>query len=142
MFNDCLIKSDIYSGFVMTVGIEPNKNFSYDSEENLLNFKGNVAAVIHQYDRIPKMVEMVKKKYNDVPDNISVADLIGNKNNNIDYVYINYLIYLILIIFPLFLAILLSRNIYLKYKERKKYTKVIRNKRKKKGFKKVKILSS
>ena len=79
MFNDCIITSDIYSGPILTVGLS-NKNFSYDSEDNLLNFKGDIAAVIHQYDRKPKLVKIVKKKFINIPENIS-------NNLYIDYIF-------------------------------------------------------
>ena len=45
----------------MTVGLS-NKNYSYDSEDNILNLKGDIAAVIHQYDRKPKIVRNSKKE--------------------------------------------------------------------------------
>ena len=91
MFNDCIITSDIYSGPVMTVGLS-NKNFSYDSKDNLLNFKGDIAAIIHQYDRKPKMVEIVKKKFINIPEKKILIDLKANKNKEDDYIYTNYII--------------------------------------------------
>jgi len=133
MFNDCIITSDIYSGPVMTVGLS-NKNFSYDPEDNLLNSKGDIAAVIHQYDRKPNMVEIVNKKFINISENSILIDLIANKNNEEDYIFLKYIICIIIIIF---IIIFFSRRIYLKQKELKK---IIKSKEKRKGYKKVNIL--
>ena len=123
MFNDCVVTSDIYSGPIMTVGLS-NKNFSHDFEDNLLNFHGDIAAVIHQYDRKPKIVEIVTKKFNNIPDKITLMD------------YIN-IIYIICIVIIAFIIIFFSRIIYLKKKELKE---IIKKKEREKGYKKVKIL--
>ena len=61
MLNNYIITIDIYSGPIMAVDLS-NKIFSYDSEDNLLNFNGDIATAIHQFDRKPKIVEIVKKK--------------------------------------------------------------------------------
>lgn len=125
MFNDCIITSDIYSGPVMTVGIS-NKNFSYDSEDNLLNLKGDIAAVIHQYDRKHKIVKIVKKKFINIPGN-----KITNKKNKEDYIYIIYIIIIA------FIIIFYIQKIFLKLKELKK---IVKKKEKCKGYKKINIL--
>lgn len=142
MFNDCKITSDIYSGPVMTVGLS-KFNFSYDSEDNLLNLKGDIAAVIHQYDRKPKMVEIVKKKFIDIPYYIILNDLMVRKNNEDDYIYIKYIIYKICIIIIIFIIIFFSRSIYLKHKFKnikKRLQKIIKMDEKRKEYKKAKIL--
>ncbi len=63
MFNDCLIKSDNKNGFVMTIGLTNIKNIRIDYKNNILNGKGKIAAIIHQYDRKPLIVRKVKIKY-------------------------------------------------------------------------------
>ena len=63
MFNDCLIKSENYNGPVMTIGLTKNENIKFDSENNILNGKGKIAAVIHQYDRKPDIVRKVINKF-------------------------------------------------------------------------------
>ena len=63
MFNDCLIKSDNKNGFVMTIALTNISNIILDHENNILNGKGKIAAVIHQYDRKPDLVRKVKNKY-------------------------------------------------------------------------------
>lgn len=63
MFNDCLIKSDNKNGFVMTIGLTNIKNITMDYENNILNGKGKIAAIIHQYDRKPLIVRKIKIKY-------------------------------------------------------------------------------
>lgn len=46
--NDCLIKSDNF-GPVMTIGANKKSDIHLDSNDNILNFKGEIASVIHQY---------------------------------------------------------------------------------------------
>ena len=63
MFNDCLIKSENSNGPVMTIGLTKKRNIRLDSENNILNGKGEIAAVIHQYDRKRDIVRKVINKY-------------------------------------------------------------------------------
>ena len=63
MFNECIVKSDNQNGQVMTIGTSKRENINLDSENNILNGKGEIAAVIHQYDRKIDIVEKLKKKY-------------------------------------------------------------------------------
>jgi len=133
MFNDCIITSDIYSGPIMTVGLS-NKNFSFDSKDKLLNLKGDIAAVIHQYDRKPKMVKIVKKKFINIPENLTLIDLKANQNNEYNYIYLKYIIIIIILAF---IINIFSQRIYLK---QKKLKKIIKNKESGKGYKKVNIL--
>jgi len=61
LFNDCLVTSENKNGTIMTIGLADN--LKLDSEDNLLNFKGEIASVIHQYDRHPPIVKKVMNKY-------------------------------------------------------------------------------
>ena len=61
-FYNCLVKSDNY-GPVMTIGLTNHENIRIDSQDNILNFKEQIAAVIHQYDRKPDIVNKVLHKY-------------------------------------------------------------------------------
>ena len=103
MFNDCLITSENKDGPIMTVGQLPKNKIYFDLDDNVVNGEGKVAAVIHQYDRIPQIVAKVMNKY---------CSEINNYIPNYYYI-INY--FLILIIF-----ILMKVNIYLLYKTNKK----------------------
>ena len=60
--NDCLIKSD-NSGLVMTIGITNREKLFFDLQDNILNFKREIAAVIHQYDRKSDIATKVFNKY-------------------------------------------------------------------------------
>ena len=62
IFNDCLLKSDNY-GPVMTIGLTNPSNLILDNDDNILNYDGEIAAVIHQYDRKEDLVIKVYKKY-------------------------------------------------------------------------------
>ena len=57
-----LIKSDNY-GPVMTLALSNSKKIVLDSENNILNYKGQKAAVIHQYNRKPILVKKIINKY-------------------------------------------------------------------------------
>ena len=64
LFNDCLVKSDNDEGRIMTIGISNKENFKFDSENNLKNYKkGEIAAVVHQYDRHKEFTKIVKDKF-------------------------------------------------------------------------------
>jgi hypothetical protein len=61
-FNSCFIKSDNY-GPVMTIGRTKRANIELDTNNNILNFGGEIAAVVHQYDRKPDIVTIIKNKF-------------------------------------------------------------------------------
>lgn len=80
MFNDCIIKSD-NSGPVMTVCLTKRTHIKLDKEKNILNRRGKIAAVIHQYDRKPDLMKKVQKKY--CEENFFIInDNIKNFNEN------------------------------------------------------------
>ena len=62
MFKDCLIKSDNF-GPVMTIGITNRSNIILDSQDNILNFEGEIAYIIHQYNRKKDIIIKIYKKY-------------------------------------------------------------------------------
>ena len=87
IFNDCLVKSDNY-GPVMTIGLTNVSNLIFDSNNNLLNFKGEIAAIVHQYDRKPDIVKKINYKYiysNNLKKNIlkhtNFIDISHNNSN-------------------------------------------------------------
>ena len=63
LFNDCLIKSETKDGPVMTIGFTNNSDIIFDSKNNILNRKGEIGAIIHQYDRKPDIVKKIINKY-------------------------------------------------------------------------------
>ena len=73
LFNDCLIIKDNHY-FVMTIGMTDIKNVFSDKDDNILNFDGQIAAVVHQYDRKHNIVDKLRIKFND--------SFIFTKNNN------------------------------------------------------------
>ena len=83
LFKNYILTSDIYTGPVMTVGLANGKDYPYDLEDNLLNIKDKFkAAVIHQYDRIPKLLQIVEKKYSSQKEtelNTSQLNIIDSK---------------------------------------------------------------
>ena len=76
MFNDCIVKSDNKDGPVMTIALTNRNDINFDLNNNILNKKGEIAAVIHQYDRKKDILEFVTKKYS-----IDKNNTIYNKNS-------------------------------------------------------------
>ena len=64
ILNDSVIKSD-NNGPIMTICVTKRGKISLDSDNNVLNFQGKVAAIVHQYDRKPDIVRKFNSKYND-----------------------------------------------------------------------------
>ena len=62
--NESIIRSANKDGLILTLGIAKPQNFMIDSDGNILNGKGEMAAVIHQYDRNKNITRNVFKKYN------------------------------------------------------------------------------
>ena len=63
LFNHSLVKSDNEYGQVMTIGGTIREKILLDSHNNVLNGKGEIASVIHQYDRKKDILSKVLEKY-------------------------------------------------------------------------------
>ena len=63
MFADVLSPSTNADGYVMTIGLTDSKDIHTDSAGNVLNGKGEIASVVHQYDRKPAVIDIVVRKY-------------------------------------------------------------------------------
>jgi hypothetical protein len=63
LFNNCLVKSNNENGRIMTIAITNRKNIFLDHQNNILNGKGQIAALVHQYDRKKDIVEIIRKKH-------------------------------------------------------------------------------
>mgnify|MGYP006988925540 CR=1 FL=1 len=97
MFKDCLIKSENKNGTIMTLGLLDRKQIYFDLDDNIVNGEGKVAAVIHQYDRIPQIVKKVIDKY--CPE-------INYKKTNYNYIIILSLIFIILVLIIIIITLL------------------------------------
>ena len=64
LINDSIIISD-NTGPIMALGVTGTNKILLDSNNNVLNNKGKIAAVVHKYDRKPDIVRKINKKYND-----------------------------------------------------------------------------
>lgn len=63
IFQDCTIISENYDGPIMTIGITNRAFINLDSNQNFINYKGDIAAFVHQYDRHKDLTKIVSKKY-------------------------------------------------------------------------------
>lgn len=102
MFNDCLIKSENKNGPIMTIGLTNAENIYFDVDGNIVNGNGKVAAVIHQYDRKPKIKKKVLNKYN---PNINIKKEVNYYN-----IIILFLIFIIIILNIIILQFLFKDN--------------------------------
>jgi hypothetical protein len=91
--SDYLVISDNASGPVMTIGSTHYKYITFDSDDNILNEKGEVAAVVHQYERKPYVTRKIVNKY--CPEfNVDRSDIIYKT-----FIIINIYSLIIIIIF-------------------------------------------
>ena len=69
----------------MTICVTKRNKISLDADNNVLNFDGKIAAIVHQYDRKPDIVRKFNNKYNDAllnkyfsSDKIKEANKVNN----------------------------------------------------------------
>ena len=91
LFDDCLIKSNNTDGYIMTVGLTNSKNILLNLNNDIFNGKGELAAVVHQYDRIDVLKKIVESKY--------------SENQSFQLIFI-----ILIIIFVIFVIIIVIEN--------------------------------
>ena len=131
IFDDCLIKSGYKDGYVLTIG-RRKTNVSLDSEGNILNEKGEIASVVHQYDRVEFYLPIMRKRFC-IEGKVNITKKYKKKENfNLKkFVIIFFIIIDASIIIIFILSIYISKRKirkygYKKYKEKKK--KKVKNK--------------
>lgn len=63
ILKDCIkITSDEY-GPVITLGLNEGKRIHLDSDNNILNYRGQIASIVHQYDRHRNVKRVIKNKF-------------------------------------------------------------------------------
>ena len=119
LFNDSVIKYDNH-GFVLTIGMSNRKNIVLDNDNNILNYNGQIAAVVHQYDRKHDIVSKLKVKFNDSFLYINNGTIINERKNTLNnFIKSKFVNKFFLIIFFL-LFIIASFSIYLLEKRKRK----------------------
>ena len=111
IFDDCLKKSENKDGNIITIGLI-KKNVSLDSEDNILNEKGEIASLVHQYERVRLLKEKVRKKFC-VEGKVNISQNIYKKEKS----FIIFSLVLILII----IIVVISRFKYNTNKNLRKY---------------------
>ena len=126
ILNNYLITRDNH-GPVMTIGLTKRKKISIDNDDNILNYDGKIAAVIHQYDRKLYITKKFNKKFNDTINNLSLFKKRNNTNSNF-IIIIAFITSIILIFFFLF-RLFKKKRIFYKLNEnfKKMKLKVIKN---------------
>ena len=107
------------------------KNIVLDNDNNILNYNGQIAAVVHQYDRKHDIVSKLKVKFNDSFLYINNGTIINERKNTLNnFIKSKFVNKFFLIIFFL-LFIIASFSIYLLEKRKRK--------RNLKNFRKIKL---
>lgn len=65
-----IYKSYNFKGPILTIGTE--KKYSLDDQMNLINESGGIIPIVHQYDRHPALLQLVKSRYAPKPIYIQV----------------------------------------------------------------------
>ena len=79
-FNDCLITKD-NSGPLMTIGSTKRENIKLDKDDNVINFQGEIAAVVHQYNRHEDIVNKINNIFNEYNLEINLSNYKNNDNS-------------------------------------------------------------
>ena len=126
MFKDYIIESNNKDGPIMTLTLFINnmKKISLDSENNVLNEKGEIVYIAHQYDRSLNLTKIISNKYNE-----TIKKPKEKKNNT--YYYILFLI-AFLIIFMI--AYFFFKTLKIKSKKSKKMKRKGKHSKKRKIF--------
>ena len=95
ILNNYLIAKDNH-GPIMTIGLTKREKIFIDKDNNILNYDGQIAAVIHQYDRKLDITKMINMKFNDSNINIYALKKRKKRLNNVNI--INYIILLLSIV--------------------------------------------
>ena len=101
------------------------KNVFLDKDDNILNFDGQIAAVVHQYDRKHEIVPKLKIKYNDSfifneNNNFSENnDIIIESNNENEFKPKNKAKYIFLVLIPTFMIMIYAIYSLVSTKRRK-----------------------
>ena len=71
----------------MALGVTGTNKILLDSNNNVLNNKGKIAAVVHKYDRKPDIVRKINKKFNDdvLNTHLNVDKTKKENKNNDEY---------------------------------------------------------
>ena len=95
MFKDYIIESNNKDGPIMTLTLFINnmKKISLDSENNVLNEKGEIIYIAHQYDRSLNLTKIISNKYN---ERIKKPKEKNNNTYNFLFFIISLIIFLII----------------------------------------------
>ena len=89
------------------------KNILLDNNDNILNYNGEIAAVVHQYDRKHNIVSKLKTKFNDSFFYINNSFFIKERKNKLNR-FIKYFFMIII-----FLFVIMAYLIYLSFKKKR-----------------------
>ena len=137
LFNDSLIIKDNYNGYIMIIGGTERTRLNLDNDDNILNYNGQIAAVVHQYDRHYDITARFDKKFNDRNFDFSSYKKPSLSNVKLTTNKIIIIIFIFIIIIEIIIYIFhLLKNYYKKKTKRRRKVKIknYRKKRKKKYF--------
>ena len=104
VLKDYIIKSDNF-GPVMTLALSKRCNILVDKDNRILNFGGQIASIIHQYDRKLDIKMSIINRYCPEKLNLNISGI--NQKNNFYFIIIHFMLY-----FEIFTITLLIKIIY------------------------------
>ena len=148
LFKNSIIIKNNYNSHIMHIAMTQRENIILDKDDNILNFNGEIASVVHQYDRHMDLIRKMNRKFND--EDFKYTDYkkrlqnknILSKNEIIKFCFIFFIVFTIIVISIIFIKKIFVNYILMKRKKPRK-AKIkynFKNKRRKKfnTYKKIK----
>lgn len=111
----------------MTIGLTNNSNIKLDYEDNVLNGKGEIAAVVHQYDRKPFIESKIKNKFY-IEDKKEIKRIYLSKDYNKILLRFGFSLFIIIIfVFLIWSFISVIRALFKKIKKKQIKKNIIYN---------------
>ena len=149
IFNDCITVKNNTNSHLMHIGVTKRKKIILDNNNNILNFNGEIASVVHQYERHKDLVKILDKKFNEdnlnytAYKNMQQSKNILSKKEIIKFVFIIFIVVIIIVISIIYIIKKSKNYIFIKRNKLRKVKIInnIKNKRRKKfhAYKKIKI---
>ena len=136
-FSDSIIIKNNSNTHLMNIAMTKRRRIILDKDNNILNFNGEVASVIHQYDRHWDLVFKMNKKFNDINFNYTIykeqrmnKNIISkSENKKFGLIIFKIFIIIFIIIILIIYTIKKLKNYYLIQNNKLRRVKIINNKK-------------
>ena len=136
LFNDSIIIKNNSNTHLMNIAMTKRDRITLDENDNILNYNGEIASVVHQYDRHRDIVKKMNRKYNDINFNYTafkeeqLKKEILERNETIKFGFIIFIVFIITVISTKYIIKEL-RNYFLKKNNKLIKVKIKHNLKKK-----------